>query len=116
MQAAWERLSLALGELTSSAPIKQRLVSAFSTHFQGVDPDTLPGSIRGDFRELAGRLSVVPPSPGESSINATIRKMSNQDAEACCALIVRMLVTLHREALAAAGPAAEVVPLRAAEA
>ena len=115
MQAAWERLSLALGELTTAAPIKQRLVDAFEKHLEELDTAQLPQSVRQDFAELVDRLSQVPGGRAESCAHATVRKMSNQDAEACCALVVHMLVTLHREALISAGPAAEVVPLRAAE-
>lgn len=115
MQAAWERLSLALGELITSAPIKQRLLMAFENHLEELNAETLPLPVRQEFAELVSRLTHVVPGRGETRVNATVRKMSNQDAEACCALILHMLVSLHREALVSAGPAADVVPLRVAE-
>jgi hypothetical protein len=75
-------------ELAKSAPIKQRLACAFSNHLRHVDAAQLPAALRCEFHDLVRGLEAVPPLPGESPVQATVRKMSAEDADLFAARIV----------------------------
>jgi len=94
MSAAWESLHLAARELASEAPIKQRLKIAFSKYLEHLDADQLPRELRQRFRELHARMTCVTPLRGESSVCATVRKMSNDEAGECARSIIDLLGAL----------------------
>jgi hypothetical protein len=85
---AWQRLHAATRELVTSAPIKNRLADAFFRHLQHVDATELPGSVRSDFIALRDDLHKVSPLKGETALQATIRKYSNEEAHAQALRIV----------------------------
>ncbi|MBS1199470.1 MAG: hypothetical protein H6R27_148 [Proteobacteria bacterium] len=116
MSAAWESLHHAALEFTSSEPIKQRLIKAYSTHLEELDLDTLPPELRPNFHQLRLRLTSVPPMRGETAIAATVRKMSNDDASAFAQEIVELMAGLaeQRGRVAPARPR-QVLSLRSAE-
>jgi hypothetical protein len=111
MQAAWEKLLGATLVLTSSEPIKHRVVSAYSDYLQDLDPADLPKDLRAEFRALVTRLSCASPLRGESAVIATVRKMSNQDIEECATTVVRLLSLLRTSQGYAAESSPSVVPL-----
>ena len=86
--SAWSRLHAATLELTKGTSLKQRLASAFSKHLCRLDPDDLPTELRAEFTELVRGLESVRPLPGESAVQATVRKMSGDDADRYAARIV----------------------------
>jgi hypothetical protein len=100
MTAAWESFYRAVNELASAAPLKQRLIAAYSNHLQDVSPDELPAAIRSGFLRISGQLTCVSPLRGESAVCATVRKMSNDEAETAAQRIVQLLADLavHQEA------------------
>jgi hypothetical protein len=102
MSVAWESFHRATHELASSASIKQRLTVAFSNHLKDLEPESLPPELRPRFQELHARLSRVKPLRGETAVWATVRKMSNDEAETIARRIVELLGELapHREPLA----------------
>jgi hypothetical protein len=114
MQAAWEKLLAATLVLTTSEPIKQRLVIAFSNYLQDIDPLDLPKDARMDFRNLVARLSAGSPLRGESAVAATVRKMSNQEVEACARTVVDLLTRIRVQPAAPSESTSSVVPLYAA--
>lgn len=95
------RLNAAMIELVKSASIKQRLATAFSDHLRDLDPADLPPESRADFAELLARLEAVRPQPGESAVQATVRKMSPAEADACAARVVELYASVVRVPAAA---------------
>jgi hypothetical protein len=92
MTSAWECLHFATLELARSTPIKQRLISAYRRHLASLSQDQLPGEAREPFEQVTRWLQGVQPLPGEDAVAASVRKMSNQEADECAALIVEIFV------------------------
>lgn len=115
MISAWESLHFATLELVRSTPIKQRLVCAYRRHLASLPPDQLPGEVRETFAHVMGSLCGVRPLRGEDAVAATVRKMSNQEADDCAALIVEIYGVACRALLNAARPCAEVVQLHSGD-
>jgi len=95
MVNAWENLHCATLELVRSTPIKQRLISA-ARHLTPVVEDQLPSETRESFARLMRSLAGVQPQRGEDVAVASVRKMSNQQADDCAALIVEIFGALCR--------------------
>src|SRR5450755_3571923 len=90
MISAWESLHFATLELVRSTPIKQRLICAHRRHLATIPEDQLPSEVRESFSRLMGSLRGVQPLRGEDAVAASVRKMSNQEADHCAALIVEI--------------------------
>jgi hypothetical protein len=90
MSSAWECLHSATLELVRSTPIKQRLVSAYRRYLTSLPEDALPMEVRESFRHVMSSLRGVQPLRGEDAVVASVRKMSNQEADDCAALIVEI--------------------------
>ena len=93
---AWECFHHAALELVRSTPIKQRLICAYRAHLAEVREEQLPGEIRAPFGRIMRSLCGVPPLRGEDAVAASVRKMSNQDADDCAAMIVEMFCLMSR--------------------
>ena len=104
--AAWESLHKAVLELAKPSPLKQRLIDAFTRHLLDLPPYDVPADLRKDFEALRLSMTRIRPSPGESPVMATVRKMSIGEADACAARIVALLDLMHRNALEAPAKAA----------
>jgi hypothetical protein len=115
MISAWESLHFATIELVRSAPIKQRLVSAYRRHLATIPADQLPSEVRESFSRLMDSLRGVQPLRGEDAVAASVRKMSNQEADDCAALVVEIFGTTCRVLLNAARASAAVVQLHSAD-
>jgi hypothetical protein len=114
MISAWENLHFATLELVRSTPIKQRLISAYRRHLAMVVEDQLPSEVRGSFSQLMRSFSGVQPLRGEDAVVASVRKMSNHEADDCAALIVEIFGLMCRDANNAR-PSAAVVQLRSVD-
>jgi hypothetical protein len=115
MTSAWENLHLATLELVRSTPIKQRLIAAYRRHLVSVSEDELPHEARGSFSQVMRSLAGVAPLRGEDAVAASVRKMSNQEADDCAALVVEVFGTLCRVGVSSGRQAAGVVQLRSVE-
>ena len=115
MTSAWESLHVATLELVRSTPIKQRLISAYRRHLCSLPEDQLPIDVREMFGQVMQSLHGVQPQKGEDAVAASVRKMSNQEADDCAAQIVEIFGMTCRELLNAARVSAEVVQLHSAE-
>ena len=104
--SAWGMLHAATLELAKSTPIKQRLVCSFSKHLRHIEPAQLPAALRCEFHDLMRGLEAVSPMPGESPVQATVRKMSTEDAD----LFATRIVVLFGEVARASAPAAIEIP------
>ncbi len=87
---AWSRLHAATLELVKNLPQKQRVATAFSNHLKDLDPLELPSELRERFEALAVDLEAVRPLPGESAVQATVRKMSAEQLDRCAATIAEL--------------------------
>jgi len=115
MMSAWENLHFATLELVRSTPIKQRLISAYRRHLASVTEDQLPNEARETFSQVMRTLAGVQPLRGEDAVAASVRKMSNQEADDCAALIVEIFGLTCRADAGAPRQSASVVQLRSVE-
>ncbi len=113
--SAWERFQSATLSLARSGPIKDRLADAYRKYLAEVREDELPREIREEFRAVSRSLTRERPMlRGEDAVRATIRKMSNDEADRIACSVVRIFGALPHAA-AAARPPAQVLSLYAAE-
>jgi hypothetical protein len=114
MISAWECFHSATLELVRSTPIKQRLVSAYRRYLAVLPEDQLPSEVRETFGHVMRVLRGVQPLPGEDAVAASVRKMSNQEADECASLIVEIFGLIGRFNVAA-NRAATVVQLHSVD-
>jgi hypothetical protein len=120
MSRIYDRFESATFVLTRSGAIKDRLNAAWRQFLGNIEPDDIPRDLRLQFLELSGAMQRERPLRGEDAVRATIRKMSNEDAERLASQIVRMFCRMSRqqelELPMPASSGAAVVQLFAAEA
>jgi hypothetical protein len=87
---ALRKLQAATVELAKGTALKQRLAVAFSRHLKELDPSEVPRDLRDECRAILDGLESVRPLRGESAVQATVRKMSVEQADE----IARRIVTL----------------------
>jgi hypothetical protein len=112
-----EQLQGATLSLARSGTLKDRLTHAYRNHLSHIDAADLPKELRDDFRILTDAMTREPPLVrGDDAFRATIRKMSNDQAEEVATSVVKMLCAMprhaHRERSA---QSAQIVPLYIAE-
>lgn len=90
MITAWECLHFATLELVRSTPIKQRLVCAYRRYLASLPADEVPSEARESYCQVMRSLCGVTPLRGEDAVAASVRKMSNQEADECAAQIVEI--------------------------
>jgi hypothetical protein len=78
-----QHLDDAVRVLVGAGPVKQRLTEASARHLSEMDPAELPRDLVGNYRTLMGLLTAAPAIGGLGSIEASVRKMSDQDAAGC---------------------------------
>src|SRR5665811_394893 len=108
MISAWECFHSATLELVRSNPIKQRLICAYRRNLASLPEEQLPSEVRESFGRIMRMLRGVQPLPGEDAVAASVRKMSNQEADDCAGLIVEIFGAMCRYNVAAARPGAVV--------
>jgi hypothetical protein len=96
MISAWECFHFATLELVRSTPIKQRLICAYRRHLALLSEDQLPDEAHESFNQIMRCLQGVQPLRGEDAVAASVRKMSNQEADECAALIVEIFGLMCR--------------------
>jgi hypothetical protein len=110
MSTTWEQLEGAALTLARSGTIKDRLAEAYRNHLSQVNVDELPEELREEFRVCHEALTRERPLRGEDAVRATVRKMSNQEADALACSVVRLFAAMVREMRHEdAGPLAEQV-------
>jgi hypothetical protein len=97
MSRIHDRLESATLLLTGSGAIKDRLNSAWRQCLANIEPDDLPRELRLAYLELSSLMQRERPLRGEDAVRATIRKMSNDEAERNATLIVRMFCRMTRQ-------------------
>ena len=97
MSRVYDRLESGKLLLARSGVIKDRLSGAWRQCLSNLEPDDVPRELRLQFMELASSIQRERPLHGEDAVRATIRKMSNEEAEGHAAFIVRMFCRLTRQ-------------------
>jgi len=97
MSRVYDRLESATLLLARAGAIKERLNSAWRQCLAPIEPEDVPRELRLQFLELSQAMQRERPLRGEDAVRATIRKMSNEEAEGHCALIVRMFCRMTRQ-------------------
>jgi hypothetical protein len=120
MSRVYDRLESATLLLARSGAIKERLEGAWRQCLAHIEPDDVPREARLQFIELAAQIQRERPLRGEDAVRATIRKMSNEEAERHAGVIVRMFCRITRQPelelpLPMPGTGSAVVQLFAAE-
>jgi hypothetical protein len=118
MSRVHDRLESATLLLARAGAIKDRLNSAWRQSLANIEPDDIPRELRLMFLELSNAMQRERPLRGEDAVRASIRKMSNEEAEGHAALIVRMFCRMTRQQeleLQMPAQSAAVVQLFAAE-
>ena len=119
MNTAWEKFQSATLSLARSGAIKDRLTDAYRNYLARVAEDELPKELREDFRALGSSLTRERPVlRGEDAFRATIRKMSNEEADRLASAIVMLFASIPRGFTPSlrSSSSAQVVPLYLAEA
>ena len=102
--------------LARSGSIKDRLTDAYRNHLALVDESELPIELVEPFRAVSQALSRERPLlRGEDAFRATVRKMSNNEADQVASCVVRLYGEMSREP-AIASRAAKIVSLYPGEA
>jgi hypothetical protein len=96
--STWERLEGAALSLVRSGPIKERLIDAYRNHLAFVNLEELPEGLRGQFRACHEALTREAPLRGEDAVRATVRKLSNSEADELALSVVRLFAASAREA------------------
>jgi len=99
MSTALEEFEAVALSLARSGPIKDRLTDAYRNHLALVNPEELPAALRAEFHACHDALTRERPLPGEDAVRATVRKMSNHDADEVACAVVRLFAALARAAL-----------------
>ena len=112
-RTTWEMFQGATLSLARSGALKDRLTAAYRNHLSCVDETELPRELREDFRSFNVALTRERPLiRGEDAVRATIRKMSNGEAEAAARSVVKMFCALQRgTGISRSTPTATIVPL-----
>jgi hypothetical protein len=112
--SAWEKLQGATLSLARSGPLKDRITDAYRNHLAQLDETELPKELRECFRNLSDALTRERPLVrGDDAVRATIRKMSNDQAEEVAMSVVHMFASVQRGTVNVhrVGTTAHVVPL-----
>jgi hypothetical protein len=115
MISAWNCLHFASIELVRSTPIKQRIVSAYRQYLAQIPEEQLPPDVRDAYAHIVRSLHGVRPLRGEDEVTASVRKMSNQEADECAMSIVTLFSQLCRSLLAQGRPSADILMLHSPE-
>ena len=90
MSTTWEQLEGAVLSLARSGAIKDRISDAYRNHLVHLDAGELPAPWRAEFCACRDSLTRERPLRGEDAVRATVRKMSNEEAEAVAQCVVRV--------------------------
>ncbi len=95
MSTVMEQMQLAALALTCTGPIKDRLASAYREHLASIESADLPRDLADDL--IAVRRAMVRERPlcrAEDAVQATVRKMSNEEAVEIAGRVVMLFGAL----------------------
>ena len=92
--ASAQHLDDAVRLLVGAGPVKQRLSEASVRHLAELDDGDLPRDLAARYRALMGRMTSAPAVGGLGSIEASVRKMSEQDAASCAVQALELYLAI----------------------
>ena len=98
--ALTRKLEAAVTLLTGHGALKDRLALAYSKYLEHLELLELPEETQREFAELSLAMHRARALPGDTIVRASIRKLSNEEAQRHASLAVRMY-GLHMAELAA---------------
>ena len=108
--ALTRKLEAAVTILTGHGALKDRLALAYSKYLEHLEQQELPEATQREFAELSLAMHRARALPGDTIVRASIRKLSNEEAQRYASLAVRMY-GLHMADLAAAqAPTHSITP------
>jgi hypothetical protein len=103
MQSALSaQLEAATLALVGDGTLKDRLCAAFCEHLDDISELDLPEEVQEEFAAMARVMHGARALPGDSVVRASIRKLSNDQAQRYASLILRTYVLRVRELAATA--------------
>jgi len=103
MQSALSaQLEAATLGLVGDGTLKDRLCAAFCDHLDDISELDLPEEVQEEFAAMARVMHGARALPGDSVVRASIRKLSNDQAQRYAGLILRTYVLRIRELAATA--------------
>jgi len=91
-----DKFYAAIRILAGKGPIKKRLATAYDEHLLHLPIEERPKCIRQRFEKLRRIMLAVKPLGSESPVLATVRKMSEADANRCANQILAMFSEQER--------------------
>jgi len=91
-----DKFYAAVRTLTTDAPAKQRLISAYVEHLEALAEDDVPEAIQPRFAALRKAMTAVPPTEKETAVQVSVRKMSQDEAARLTRSILAMFADLVR--------------------
>src|SRR5438045_2039477 len=83
------QLEAAVLTLVGHGALKDRLCAAYCDHLDDLRDQDLPEEVQAEFSAMSRAMHGARALPGDSVVRASVRKFSNQQAQAYAALIVR---------------------------
>ncbi len=96
MSNSLELLQDAALVLTQAGTVKDRLVSAYTNHLSYLDASLVPDKFRDEFESMCEAMHRERPLPRENPVRASVRKMSNDEANGYAALVVKIYGAVAR--------------------
>ncbi|HKC17709.1 MAG TPA: hypothetical protein VKC11_13495 [Steroidobacteraceae bacterium] len=84
------RLEAAVTLLAGDGTLKERLAAAYREHLDDIDELELPNEVQLEYSQMSRTMHLARALPGDNVVRASVRKLSNEEAQRFAALIVRM--------------------------
>jgi len=84
------RLEAAVKLLAGDGTLKERLAAAFRENLDDIDELELPDEVQLEYSQMSRTMHLARALPGDNVVRASVRKLSNEEAQRFAALIVRM--------------------------
>jgi hypothetical protein len=96
MSQVADRFYAAVRKLATEGPVKQRLINAYVGHLDTLGDQEVPEVIRPRYEILCKAMTAVPSNEKETSVQVSVRKMSEADAVRYARSILVMFAELIR--------------------
>ena len=91
MSSVREDFTNAVFVLVGPGVAKQRLLSAWRSHLEELEADELPDGLRAEYLDLKAAMHAAPACGGLGEVEASVRKMTEQQAGSYAASILKLL-------------------------
>ena len=102
------RLEAAVNRLAGDGTLKERLAAAFREHLDEIEELELPNEVQLEYSQMSRTMHLARALPGDNVVRASVRKLSNEEAQRFAALIVRMYSLRMQSLTSSAKPPARI--------